>query len=89
MLEDLIPYIRPPEKLIADLPVIGPLKLQVFGPLVAVGVILGYHRCLQYAKKRDIDALRIKTSLLRKSHDYYSIWNVRRIILIEGFLQNA
>jgi phosphatidylglycerol:prolipoprotein diacylglycerol transferase len=55
MLEALIPYIKPPEKLIADLPVIGPLKLQVFGPLVALGVILGYHRCLAFAKKRDID----------------------------------
>jgi phosphatidylglycerol:prolipoprotein diacylglycerol transferase len=55
MLEALIPYIRPPEKLIADLPVIGPLKLQFFGPLVAAGVILGYHRCLHYAKRKDID----------------------------------
>lgn len=55
MLEALIPYLRPPEKLIADLPVIGPLKLQVFGPLVAAGVILGYQRCLHYAKKKDVD----------------------------------
>lgn len=55
MFEALIPYIKPPEKLIADLPVIGPLKLQVFGPLVALGVILGYHRCLAFAKQRDID----------------------------------
>ena len=55
MLEALIPYLRPPEKLIADLPVIGPLKLQFFGPLVAAGVILGYHRCLHYAKRKDID----------------------------------
>lgn len=55
MLEALIPYIRPPEKLIADLPVIGPLKLQFFGPLVAAGVILGYHRCLHFAKRKDID----------------------------------
>lgn len=55
MLEALIPYLRPPEKLIADLPVIGPLKLQFFGPLVAAGVILGYHRCLHYAKTRNID----------------------------------
>ncbi|MBK9757101.1 MAG: prolipoprotein diacylglyceryl transferase [Nannocystis sp.] len=55
MLEALIPYLRPPEKLIADLPVIGPLKLQFFGPLVAAGVILGYHRCLHYAKKKNID----------------------------------
>ncbi len=57
MFEALIPYIRPPEKLIADLPVIGPLKLQFFGPLVALGVILAYHRCLQYAKHKDIDEL--------------------------------
>ncbi len=55
MLEALIPYIRPPEKLLADLPVIGPLKLQVFGPLVAAGVILGYHRCLHYAKAKNVD----------------------------------
>ncbi len=55
MLEALIPYLRPPEKLIADLPVIGPLKLQFFGPLVAAGVILGYHRCLHYAKRKNID----------------------------------
>lgn len=55
MLEALIPYIEPPSKLIADLPVIGPLKLQFFGPLVAAGVILGYHRCLHYAKRKDID----------------------------------
>jgi phosphatidylglycerol:prolipoprotein diacylglycerol transferase len=55
MLEALIPYIKMPEYDIANLPVIGPLRLQVFGPLVAAGVILGYHRCLHYAKKKDID----------------------------------
>lgn len=60
MLEALIPYIRPPEKLIADLPVIGPLKLQVFGPLVAAGVILGYQRCLHYAKKKDVDEFLVR-----------------------------
>ena len=31
------------------------LKLQVFGPLVAVGVILGWYRCLKYAKLKDLD----------------------------------
>jgi phosphatidylglycerol---prolipoprotein diacylglyceryl transferase len=55
MLDALIPFVRPPEYQLADLPVIGPLKLQVFGPLVAVGVILGYQRCLHYAKKKDVD----------------------------------
>lgn len=56
MLEALIPYIEAPEKtLVENLPIIGPLKLQVFGPLVATGVILGWKRCLHYAKVKDID----------------------------------
>jgi phosphatidylglycerol:prolipoprotein diacylglycerol transferase len=56
MLHALIPYITMPEKtLVEDLPLIGPLKLQVFGPLVAVGVILGWKQCLKYAKAKDID----------------------------------
>ncbi|KAG0316961.1 hypothetical protein BGZ99_006573 [Dissophora globulifera] len=41
------------------------------------------------SKKRDNDALRVTTSLLRKSPDYYTIWNVRRTILQEGFLEGA
>ncbi|KAF9080029.1 hypothetical protein BGX27_005771, partial [Mortierella sp. AM989] len=41
------------------------------------------------SKKRDNDALKITTSLLRKSPDYYSVWNVRRTILKEGFLDNS
>ncbi len=56
MLEALIPYITAPERtLVEDVPLIGDLKLQVFGPLVAVGVILGWRQCLKYAKARDID----------------------------------
>jgi phosphatidylglycerol---prolipoprotein diacylglyceryl transferase len=56
MLEGLIPYITAPEKtLIEKLPLLGQLKLQVFGPLVAVGVILGWQRCLKYAKRKDMD----------------------------------
>ncbi|KAF9080430.1 hypothetical protein BGX29_005321, partial [Mortierella sp. GBA35] len=39
--------------------------------------------------KRDNDALKVTTALLRKSPDYYTIWNVRRTILKEGFLDNA
>ncbi|KAF9409582.1 hypothetical protein BGZ94_001905, partial [Podila epigama] len=38
---------------------------------------------------RDNEALKITTALLRKSPDYYTIWNVRRTILKEGFLDNA
>ncbi|KAF8956549.1 Rab geranylgeranyltransferase, partial [Entomortierella lignicola] len=41
------------------------------------------------SKKRDNDSLRITTSLLRKSPDYYTVWNVRRTILLEGFLKNS
>lgn len=56
MLEALIPYIHAPERtLVEDLPLIGPLKLQLFGPLVATGVIIGWRQCLKYAKKKDID----------------------------------
>jgi phosphatidylglycerol---prolipoprotein diacylglyceryl transferase len=56
MLEAFIPYITAPEKtLIEDLPLIGPLKLQVFGPLVAIGVIVGWNRCLKYAQTKDLD----------------------------------
>ncbi|KAF9196928.1 hypothetical protein BGZ50_004515 [Haplosporangium sp. Z 11] len=40
-------------------------------------------------KKWDNDALRTTTSLLRASPDYYTVWNVRRTILNEGFLRNA
>ena len=56
MLEALIPYIKAPEHTLAhDVPIIGDLKLQVFGPLVAVGVVLGWKQCLKYAKVKDID----------------------------------
>ncbi|KAG0196405.1 hypothetical protein BGX33_001673, partial [Mortierella sp. NVP41] len=41
------------------------------------------------SRKRDNDALKVTTALLRKSPDYYTIWNVRRTILKEGFLDNA
>jgi phosphatidylglycerol:prolipoprotein diacylglycerol transferase len=56
MLDALLPYIPTPEKTIAeDVPLIGVFKLQPFGPLVAVGVILGWKQCLRYAKHKDID----------------------------------
>jgi phosphatidylglycerol:prolipoprotein diacylglycerol transferase len=56
MLEAFIPYITAPEYMLQeDVPFIGDLKLQVFGPLVAVGVILGWYRCLKYAKLKNLD----------------------------------
>lgn len=60
MLEALIPYLSMPEKTLVDLPVIGQLKLQVFGPLVAVGVIIGLQRVLTYAKHKDMDEFMIR-----------------------------
>jgi len=52
---EAFPYIVAPERvLLEDVPIIGELKLQVFGPLVAVGVILGWQRCLKYARFRDM-----------------------------------
>ncbi len=56
MLQALIPYITAPEKTLIDhVPFIGPLKLQVFGPLVAIGVILGWYRGLHFARKKGMD----------------------------------
>jgi len=61
MIEALIPYLKMPEKTLVDhLPVIGTIKLQVFGPLVAVGVILGYRRCLKFAKAKDMDEFLVR-----------------------------
>lgn len=60
MLEALIPYLSMPEKTLVSLPVIGQLKLQVFGPLVAIGVILGLQRVLTYAKHKDMDEFMIR-----------------------------
>ncbi len=51
-----IPYVTAPEKTLVDhVPFIGPLKLQVFGPLVATGVILGWYRGLHFARKKGMD----------------------------------
>jgi phosphatidylglycerol:prolipoprotein diacylglycerol transferase len=57
MLEAFIPYITAPEyTLHPDFPLLGgPLKLQFFGPLVATGVIIGWYRCLTYARIKDLD----------------------------------
>jgi len=52
-----IPYIEAPEyTLLEYVPILGrALKLQVFGPLVATGVLLGMQLSLRYAKKMDMD----------------------------------
>lgn len=64
MLEALIPYITTPEHmLIKDLPVLGDLKLQPFGPLVATGVVLGWKQCLKYAKFKNLDEFFVRDYL--------------------------
>jgi phosphatidylglycerol:prolipoprotein diacylglycerol transferase len=55
MVEALIPYIVAPEKTIKNIPIIDEFTLQIFGVLVATGVILGMRFCLRYAKAKDID----------------------------------
>lgn len=50
MLEALLPYISVPE-----VKVIGPIKLHLFGPLVAAGLIVGRSRCLAYARRKNLD----------------------------------
>jgi len=49
MLAAFIPYVDAPEL------ELGPLTLKLFGPLVAAGLILGRSRCLEYARRRDLD----------------------------------
>jgi len=55
MLEALLPFISVPSKTLGTLPFLGTIKLQVFGPLVITGVLLGIRRCLAFAKGRNID----------------------------------
>jgi phosphatidylglycerol---prolipoprotein diacylglyceryl transferase len=64
MLDAFIPYFDAPERtLIEHVPLIGPLKLQLFGPLVATGVIIGWYRSVAYANKKDIDQFLFKDYL--------------------------
>lgn len=49
-----IPYVDPPSVSWA-LPILGEHRLSVFGPLVAVGVLVGWRRCLRYASAHGIE----------------------------------
>lgn len=66
MLEAFIPYIDAPEL------ELGPLTLKLFGPLVAVGLILGRSRCLAYARRVDLD---------QDLYSHYLLW-----MLAAGFI---
>ncbi|KAG0195038.1 hypothetical protein BGX28_002472, partial [Mortierella sp. GBA30] len=68
------------------------LKVRQEKEAVLVGEYLGLKDSFKEivdSKRWDNDALRVITSLLRKSPDYYTVWNMRRTILMEGFLENA
>lgn len=60
MLEAFIPYIVAPEKRIEDIPLVGEFTFQIFGLLVATGVILGMRLCLKWAKEKDIDEFMVR-----------------------------
>jgi phosphatidylglycerol:prolipoprotein diacylglycerol transferase len=50
-----LPYVDPPS-LSLPLPLVGEHRLTVFGPLVVLGVLVGWRRCLRYAKAHGIVA---------------------------------
>ena len=50
-----LPYVVPPSGSLS-VPGLGEQPLTVFGPLVAVGVVLGWRRCLRYARVHGIEA---------------------------------
>lgn len=52
-----IPYVHAPEWVIAErVPILGtPAVVQVFGPLVVLGVILGAAACVRFAGRRHLD----------------------------------
>jgi phosphatidylglycerol:prolipoprotein diacylglycerol transferase len=50
-----LPYLDPPS-LSLSLPLFGEHRLTVFGPLVVLGVLVGWRRCLRYARVHGIEA---------------------------------
>ncbi len=51
-----LPFYRFPEyTLVENLPVLGPLKLAPFGPLVVVGIWLGWSQSLRYCRAKNIN----------------------------------
>ncbi len=51
----MLPYVVPPSVSVS-LPLLGEQHLGVFGPLVALGLVLGWRRCLRYAEVHGIEA---------------------------------
>ena len=50
-----LPYVSTPT-LPVDLPLLGPLTITPFGPLVAIGIALGYRASMAYAGRQGLDA---------------------------------
>ncbi|KAG0238051.1 hypothetical protein BGW42_007605 [Actinomortierella wolfii] len=44
---------------------------------------------VQEEKRHDNEALKVTTLILRRTPDYYTCWNIRRNILLEGFLKDV
>ncbi|KAF9974601.1 hypothetical protein BGZ73_001970 [Actinomortierella ambigua] len=44
---------------------------------------------VQETKQHDNEALKLTTAILRRTPDYYTCWNIRRRILLEGFLKDV
>jgi phosphatidylglycerol:prolipoprotein diacylglycerol transferase len=59
-----LPYVVPPSGSL-PLPWVGDLPLSVFGPLVAIGVVVGWRRCLRYAHVHRIEADAARTLMER------------------------
>lgn len=55
ILSGAIPFITPWEYTIAEVPILGELTLQFFGPLVVLGVYIGIRFGMYYAKMKDVD----------------------------------
>lgn len=56
MLCTLLPYIKVPDLTLGDhFPMVGPFKLDLVGPLVAIGLLAGRSRCVAFARRKDLD----------------------------------
>lgn len=58
-----IPFFTPWEHTIGNIPVIGEITLQLFGPLVVFGIWLGIRFGLYYAKQKDVDEFLVRDQI--------------------------
>lgn len=58
-----IPFFTPWEHTIGNVPIIGEITLQLFGPLVVFGIWLGIRFGLYYAKQKDLDEFLVRDQI--------------------------